>query len=1191
MRLEKLVLQGFKSFADRTEFVIQPGLTAFIGPNGCGKSNLVDAVKWVLGEQSVKALRGNEMQDIIFSGTPTRRSLGYAEVTLTLSNTKGILPTDYETISVTRRLYRSGESEYCLNKQRCRLRDIRELFMDTGIGMDAYSIIEQGKVEVLLTSNKQDRRAIFEEAAGISKYKAQKRTCLAKLDRVDVNLTRLTDIIDEVEKRTRSVKYQAAKARRWKRLEDERRELSVALALHDYDRLVKDRDATAGQLAELDAASGGLHAAIERMEAEQAQLDTAATEADQVISKLESEDVRIASQLRAAEEAIRMNEQRISEQDDIEEAAKAEIAKTGATLEMMRGELDRSIADVAGLEKTIAAVRAELGDRRAAFKEIESKARTLRDEIEDKRARALDLASERAGHNNELSAIAAQRETVLRQDQRLADRLARQRNDLAECSDSKAQLARRVDELGRQSAALEQDRRAADAERGMITRRMGEISEEMNARRSEITSANSRFELLADLEEKHEGVSTGVRCLLEAGGGESPEVRGICGVVADVIEVDVEHSRAIEAALGPNEQVVITESFDAMMSAIDFLGRGEKGRARLLAIDAGDGRTVEMRDYAELPEVVGCAIDLMRHPPRFGQALRHLLGDVLVVRDIHAARRLAATNGQGVRYATLDGQLLDPRGVSVGGAARASAGIISRRSELRALDARRATLEADMAVLEKRHAEHAEGAAWSEETVRQLVARIGRSQTEMTELQAKQADLDASIGRIESELGAGESERAENASLLESLDGRAVAVQEEAGRAEQAESELQAALGEQQELLGASEVRRDRLRDESAELEIALAAHTQNKEALSRRIDELGRQLTDGQKSLERAREQAESCVRRRREANEAILAKKAETQVLLERRGKLGAERAEASNRRELVRVQLDAKREERTAAGRRAKEADAKLNELNVHATKIAMRIENLEGRTDSEYGCSLAEEHRKGDAQERDWDEVGREIESVNQKITSLGPVNAYAIEELEELEQRAAELNQQRGDLQKAEQTLKEIIRKINRRSREMFRKTFDDVRENFQGLFRKLFGGGRADIVLDEETDILDAGIEIVACPPGKEPTSITLLSGGEKALTAVALLFAVFRSKPSPFCILDEVDAALDESNIDRFTMLVREFLEDSQFLVITHSRRTMAMADALYGITMQEPGVSTQVSVKFSDDSEMKVA
>ena len=1190
MRLEKLILHGFKSFAEKTEFVFQPGLTAFVGPNGCGKSNVVDAVKWVLGEQSIKALRGNEMQDVIFNGAPTRRSTGYAEAILTFTNTRGLLPTDYETVDIGRRIYRSGESEYYINKQRCRLRDIRNLFMDTGVGMDAYSIIEQGKVDILLTSNKQDRRAIFEEAAGISKYKSQKKTCLSKLERVNANLLRLGDIIDEVEKRMRSVKYQAAKARRWKRLDEQKRDLTVALALHHYDELVAEREKTAKELFELKSEAGGLHAAIERMEAELSEHETAVIEADQKISRLESEDVRISSQLQAAEEAVRMNERRLSELDDLEESAKAEIAKSEAALEMMRSELERAATDVAALDDAVAAGTTEIARRRDSIRETEESLRTIRTEIEDKRSQAVDLASERAKHNNELSAIAAQRDQLVRQDQRLAERLGQHRTSLADCEEQKTGLAARSAEVGGRIASLAEERRAAEQDGQRIAARSSELTEQINAKRSETASARSRNEVLRDLEDKLEGMGAGVKHLLEAARGDHPEVAGICGAVADVVEVDADRAAAVEAALGPHEQLVLTETFDAMVDAVRFLARSEKGKAAFLPLD----RIAERERPAPTQQagVVGPAMDFIRCEPRFEKALRYLLGDVLVVDTIETAQRLAASNAEDVRYATLDGQLVSPRGISAGGSTRGAGGVISRRSELRSLEAQRANLEADMAVLEKQSEECAAQAEQQRQSIQHLAAQTAEAQAERAEVQTELSKLDMSLRRLESELQAGESERAENQSFIETLAGREADVREEAGRIERAESELKAALADRERSLGEGEATRDQLRTAATELEIAQAQRVEKAESLRRRTGELDGLIADREKTLETARGQVGGCAARRSEANDAILKRNGEIQELLGRRGSLGLEKAEAANRRELVRVEFDSHREKRNAASRRAKEADAKLNELNVHATEIAMRIENLEGRAQSEYECTLSEERgRRAEMEERDWDLVEQEIETVNQKMRSMGAVNTYAIEELEELERRSAELTHQREDLRKAEHTLREIIRKINRKSREMFRKTFDDVRENFQGLFRKLFGGGHADILLEEDVDILDAGIEVVACPPGKEPTSITLLSGGEKTMTAIALLFAIFKSKPSPFCMLDEVDAALDESNIDRFCLLVREFLKDSQFLVVTHSRHTMAMADILYGITMQEPGVSTQVSVKFEDAEEMAAA
>lgn len=1191
MRLEKLVVQGFKSFADRTEFIFQPGLTAFVGPNGCGKSNVVDAVKWVLGEQSVKSLRGNEMQDVIFNGTPTRRSLGYAEVTLTFSNTKGMLPTDYETVSVTRRLYRSGESEYYLNKQRCRLRDIRDLFMDTGIGMDAYSIIEQGKVDVLLSGNAQGRRAILEEAAGISKYKAQKKICLSKLERVASNLVRLGDIIDEVEKRSRSLKYQAAKARRWQRLEEQRRELSIALALHQYDLLVKDRDATVEELRKLEGENGTLHAAIERMEAELAELETALIEADQNTARLESEEVRIASALLAAEEAIKVNEQHLAEIDGYEDAAKAEIAKTEAALELMRKELEQDTGLVGDLEQTVAAGQEQLAQRRSVIREIENRLRALRGQIDETRVQVVDLANERAKYNNELSALAAQRNQLVRQDARLAARAQEHRANLTQCVERQQEFARQTTEISGRCTALEEERAEIERQHQACARTIRELAERAAAKRTDLAAVVSRRELLQDLEDRSEGVGAGVRCLIEARNAGDPAAMGICGVLADLIDVDIEHARAIEAALAPHEQLIVTESFEATTNAIDFLVQNEKGKASFLSLDAVNGQPLIPPEPPTDPAVIGRATNLVRHHESFSKLIQYLLGDVLVVRDIGDAKRLAVTNGHSTRYAALDGQVLNRNGVSSGGAARGVAGVISRRSELRSLDARQASIEADIAVLSREQTAAAELSAQLKGRLEELTQAIASARAELAEVQAEIGKVEALAHRLESEVAAAESEQSEITANIELLARRETEVCEIATRIEQSESERKATLTELERLLGESETSRDLAKAQATELEVALAQQVEKVNSLRRRLGELNRLISENEIAHKTAHEQLVNCGRRRTAAHEAILAKKREIGELLERRGKLGMERAEAANRRELIRVQLASKREERNNVSRNVRDSDSRLNKLNVHATEISMRIENLEDRIRGEFGCSLAERYRHGAADERDWTAVAAEIEDLDRKLRELGAVNTYAIAELDELEKRAQELQSQRDDLLKAQETLKEIIRRINRKSRDMFVSTFGQVRENFQVLFRKLFGGGRADMILEQDVDILDAGVDIIACPPGKEPASISLLSGGEKTLTAIALLFAIFRSKPSPFCILDEVDAALDESNIDRFAMLVREFLKDSQFIVVTHSRRTMALADALYGITMQEPGVSTRVAVKFEDDADVAAA
>jgi len=1191
MRLDKLTLHGFKSFADKVEFDFQKGLTAFVGPNGCGKSNVVDSVKWVLGEQSVKSLRGNEMTDVIFNGTPTRRSRGYAEATLTLSNTKGILPTQYEQVSVTRRLYRSGESEYYLNKQRCRLRDIRDLFMDTGIGMDAYSIIEQGKVDALLTSNKQDRRAIFEEAAGISKYKSQKKACLSKLERVDNNLLRLGDIIDEVEKRMRSVKYQAAKARRWKRLDDERRELAVVLAAHQYDRLAKDREETAAELKRLTAEVEGLNAGIERIEAELSELETAVIEADHRIGELQSEDVRISTQLESAEQALKMNQSRIEELDDLEQRTKGEIAKAEAAIETMRGELSRDEKEALELDEVVRRGTEALAQRRAAIQEIEEQTRSLRNEIQRKRSDAVSLAGDRARCNNERAAIEAQRAQLVHQQQRLETRTAERETNLAECREQRQELAQVRAELRQHIEALEQSQTATERECETLTQALSDLAEQINTKRAELASTKSRHELLADLEEKHEGISSGVQALKAALQGDSPALTGIRGVVADLIHVDVRYAAAIEAALGPDEQLVIADSFQALANAMAFLADNDQGKARFVSLDRIEPGEDRLERCIGLPGVLGRAIDFVRCPDTAQPALAYLLGDVVLVEDIGRAKGLAAANHRGLRFATLDGQVVSAGGVSVGGSARGATGVISRRSELRALEGVRAALDADLTELAGQREERVAAADRAKHKLASIGAELGKARSDRSRTEAEAGKLEEFITRLESEVETFRSEQREITETVELLARREGEARQESERLERAESALKAELAGQEQMLAESEASRETLRNRAAEEDVAQAQRVMQAEALRRRHGELIRQMAERERLLTANREQIESGARRRAESQQTILAKQSEIQNLLERRERLGSQKTEADNRREVVRGEFDRKREGRNASSRQMKDSEARLNKLNVHAAEVAMRIENLEAQARNEFDCSLAERHAAGPVEERDWAAIEREIGGLEQKIKAMGAVNTYAIEEQEELERRSAELTAQREDLQKAGNTLREIIRKINRRSREMFQKTYEDVRANFQVLFRKLFGGGRADIVLEEEVDILDAGIDIVACPPGKEPASITLLSGGEKTMTAIALLFAIFQSKPSPFCILDEVDAALDESNIQRFCMMVREFLKDSQFLVVTHSRRTMAMADVLYGITMQEPGISTKVAVKFEDDKEVMVA
>jgi len=1184
MLLRKLDVYGFKSFADRTDFLFEPGLTAIVGPNGCGKSNVVDAIRWVLGEQSAKSLRGNEMLDVIFGGTANRKSLGYAEASLTIDNSLRRLSIDYDEVCVARRLYRSGESEYFLNKQPCRLKDIRELFMDTGIGMDAYSVIEQGKVDMLLQANAQDRRSIFEEAAGISKYKAKKRAALSKLQRVEQDLLRVQDILQEVQKQIRSIERQASKARRFKKLNDELRDRHLALLLHDFHQASAKLDSLQVELRDSTSRRDTLAATAERLDAELTQKETDAIELEQKLATLHASDAEAQARISSAEAAIAMNRDRIRELEAAEQRCRSEVGQAAARLAEIERDLETIAAQAAAAEHDIAGKQAQLDDKQGAAQQAGSRSAEMARLLEEQRGAVVDVLQRRSAVQNDLADAVNSQKALAHERQRIVSRSEAVHQELAELERRRGALAGTLEQLRQlldaDRAALERDRTdRADAEQ-----RIAQMTDSIHELQVTLKSKESRHELLADLEARCEGLDAGVRAILEEARREGGSLHGVRGLVADLIDVELEHAPAIESVLGERVQAIVVNTTDDARAAMRFLRDQHGGRALFLPLDrVAHGRQKES-DPAT-PVAAAPARAIVRPADGAAAVADALLSDAYVVGDLDAALDLARAGGGTLHtYVTPRGETARSDGFLFGGNGHERLGVISRRSELRALEAEMADLAAQINARKEERTLLGARAERLQQAVVKGEARI--TQSELTA--ARQADelerveSDAALRREELEVG--RSEITDIDEQIEALRQREGALRGEI--AELAEVETQA-----KQAISSVEDERDGLLQQKAvfdeevtALKVALAQRRERCDSLRRAAQQFERSANEQRELVERKNAEIRQNAERRETAVEAIAQKEHELGALVEQRDALRSDTGRLEGERSALRQTLDAARGRTRELHAQLQKLDGQIQNCRVQSNEYEYALRSLEEKAQSECEACLAERHADYEDVEQDWDELRAAIDELTRKRDSIGPVNLLAIKELEELQQREQFLSDQFEDLSSGKQSLHEAIRKINHHSRKLFQETFDAVRANFQVLFRKLFGGGRADIFLEPDRDVLEAGIEIVARPPGKETRSISLLSGGEKVLTAVALLFAVFQAKPSPFCVLDEVDAALDEQNIDRFITMLREFLAHSQFIVISHSKRTMSLADALYGITMQEAGVSRKVSVKFTD-------
>ncbi len=1192
MKLKKLILSGFKSFADRTEFEFDDGISCVVGPNGCGKSNVVDAIKWVLGEQSAKSLRGSEMMDVIFNGSSARKAAGMAEVTLVFDNRSGQLQLtgrDADTekatcheVSVSRRLYRNGQSEYLINRAPARLKDIKEMFMDTGVGADAYSVIEQGRISEFIQASGDDRRAIFDEAAGISKYKARRKEAIRKLDRVEQNLLRVQDVFQEVEKRLRSIKVQAGRARNYQSYSERLKELRSLHFLSQYHRQRARRVALKDKLDAGHDRLSGVTARIDQLEAARSATEVEAVDLERTARQLQSQVASIGGQITTAQQRADMLESRVKElvEQIISAAQRAD-------------QLEAKLADH---ETQLAARQAEIGQQDQRIEQLESEQAGLRDQhdqaerrvgelaarLDEEKSASLDLLDRMGALRNEMHGLEVRAESLTGQRERLQQRGQEIDDALAEATSQKAQADQQLQVVRGEMETAQQQLEAARDQARQLADDEQQLRNQLSEARENRSASASRAKALREMQQRLEGVGAGVRRVLQARReGKLPFVRGMLG---ELIRTDTDHAVLVEAALAGMDQCLVADTLDQLNDARAQLYEvlGKNASADMLCIDRFGQDT---HSPAMVPGMDGCLSDWVTCEPALEPIVRSLLGRTFAVADLPAAMAVSANAPAGARFVTSDGDVLEADGRVRLAAARSGAGVVARQSELAALEAQLKRLDEQIESLQGR-------CQSTHEQREQLETRQQELRSAVYDANARRVECQSRIGKIDEEIARLQREKPVVASDLAAL---SEALQRAESRREQAGAELaqatsdnasrEQAMARLEQTISAARAEQSEVNARVTELKVALAEAQQKKLSLCDSLAQLklqGEQMAD---DLAAARQTISSGRKRKEEAEQTITASREEVEQLYEKQQALSIEATEAEESREGLTEKLQQIRSQLGEQRKASESAGEDLNRLKVELGEVDVRIENLIARASDEMSMDLVDAYANYEHDEdRDWQGVETEIAELREKIRRLGNVNLDAISEQEELEKRREFLGAQIEDVETSHRQLDELIKRINRESRELFAKTFEQIRDNFRDLFRKLFGGGKADILLTDPEDLLESPIEIVARPPGKETRNLSLLSGGEKAMTALALLFGIFRSKPSPFCLLDEVDAPLDEANTERFAHIVKEFVDQSQFIIITHAKRSMSMANVLYGVTMGEPGVSRRISVRFEE-------
>jgi len=1185
--LKALEIQGFKAFPDRTVLNFAEDITAVVGPNGSGKSNISDAIRWVMGEQSAKALRGAKMEDVIFSGTEKRAPVGFAQVTLVIDNTEHIFPSMEESeVSVTRRYYRSGESEYYINRQSVRLRDVTELFMDTGLGREGYSIIGQGKIDEILSAKSGERREIFEEAAGISKFRHRKEESERKLQRTEENLVRINDKISELELQVEPLREQSERARKYLILRDELRVLEISVWLENLDALKISARKLEAEFRAAGQQRDEARAALDALYAEGEQYGERMREKDMEAEQIRAEASHLDGQVKDQEAAIAVLENAIVHNQENIERARQELEETGSRAGTLEKQAADQAAEIEEIDRRIALLNEALDNLLAEARAAAEQAGGAQSEAEALRGQTAIAVAAAADARADLAAISAENGQITERKAAVEAELTAAEEQL-ETSRKEARVNRRALEEAQDEATAAANIIAGHSLRMEERKKKAAAASEQRVKLTmDVGALDNRIRLLTEMEKEYEGFSKAVKVVMQA----KDSLRGIHGPVANLMKTDQKYSLAIEIALGGGLQNIVVDREEDGKSAINFLKQRDGGRATFLPLTAIRGDELRENGVEDEFGFVGIASRLVNYDQKYTNIFQNLLGRTVIVEDMDCGIAMARKYRNAFRIVTLDGQVLNRGGSMTGGSTNRSAGVLSRAAELEKLNGRAASMH-----------EKLEAARKEEENI---LRDLNAAQYELETAEAQRREAENEVLRLE---GTGKHfdillnslrESIENLEgELESLDGR---LEDNVKRTAAAEKELaeQEALAEQFRkqtenlLAGQSELlaQSGALTEQITEKKADLASCTAQREAGVRHAAEL-RQLAADLAGDQSQKEQViQSYQKNIDEATERI----GHCREVLEQLVKQGQTYRDQLTVLNEEKIALEAERTAKNRAGQEMNEnllnLEREVSRLEQKITTGAMEEKQILDRLWDHYELS----HSDASAQRIELESVPkatRRIGELNREIKSLGTINIGAIDEFDRVNSRYTYLTDQRNDVEKAKGELEGIIEEITGQMTVIFAEQFKLLSESFQTTFTELFGGGTAKLELEDENDILGCGIEIKAQPPGKTLKTISLLSGGEKAFVAIALYFSILKVHPTPFCVMDEIEAALDDANVTRYARYMRRLAGKTQFIVITHRRGTMEEADVLYGVTMQEQGVSKILTINLNDMAkELKI-
>ena len=1179
MYLKRLELQGFKSFADKTVLEFMPGITSVIGPNGSGKSNISDSIRWVLGEQSMKSLRGSKSLDIIFAGTQNRKSLGFAEASLVFDNSDGTLPIEYTEVTVTRKIYRSGETGYYINKTPCRLKDVLELFMDTGIGKDGYSIIGQGKIDEILSNKSEDRRHIFEEAAGIVKYRTRKQEAEKKLEHTKLNLLRINDILAEIESNIEPLKVQSEKAKKYLNLREELKSIEIGLFIYNIEKykkeleeIVKDEEIynsqcseEEGKLESIKNLKETLKAEIDEITNNIEQISNLGFESQKEIEMLNS-DINVAKtrisnnkeNRERLEKEIEEFEERIKELEEEIKQKQEKRLNLKENKEKFEKELKEKEEELEKLTKTLSQKELEIEKNKQQVEEnvdrkynLQSDINTEKINIENGEKREKQIASEIATNISELDSTRLEKEDISKTFYEIEDKRNKILNNQKEINDKKQKAETKIKEYERNITILQ----------------------------NEVRMKETRLKFLIETEKEKEGYIKSVKNLLKDTETNKELGKGMHGVLANIIEVPEEYQTAIEMCLGMSLQNIVTDTEEDAKKLVEHLRKNNLGRASFLPISSVRGKKLDKIKIKE-DGYIGIASDLIKYDKKYQDIIENLLGRTVIVNKMETAIKIAKQNKYAFRIITLEGDVINPSGAITGGSvAKKTVNILGRGREIEKLEKEIKTKNKKIESLEEEKKDFEKSIVDIFEESKNLEKELQEIDITYATEKQKLLSIEQNISKLETRISKLKEEKENIKKQKEESNIKIENTKKEIERLNKETEEITKVINEYASLNKDNQKYIDDLNFDITNLKISVSSFDESESSIDEIQERINQDIENSRKSIENKKVQIEKLKQDDFNLEKSIEETKEKIEEIKQNVETSGTKIEELKNSRIQKNKKLEEKEKEITEKFNLIEDLKAQIVKVDVKKTKLEEEINNIINKMWEEYETTPnnVEEYKKPENVSL----TQKQVNSLRKEMRELGSVNLDSIEEYKSLKERYDFMNEQRLDLENTMAKLRKVIQEMTTTMKEQFKKQFEVINKNFSEVFKELFGGGKAELSLEDEENILECGINITVQPPGKKLQNMMLLSGGEKAFTAIALLFAILKMNPAPFCVLDEIEAALDDVNVYRFAEYLKKFSKQTQFLVITHRKGTMEAADTVYGVTMEENGISKLLSMK----------